>query len=608
MQIQRPIFWTCIFLAAGCAKEPEPRRERPVPAWRTELRSHSPGERTNAIRAAAADRANADLASRAVRSALADTSWMVREAAARALCRMGSAASLAIPELVRAARDSEPSVRLAALLALGIVGQEARPYASGLEALLEDPDPAVREKARPVLRRIDPRLVEPSCESIARLDSPHEPVWRSAIDDLESMGQDAVPTLAELLRSHDPFRRLAAATVLERLGRQASPAAPMLIRALIDRYRSVRETSTKALLAIGPSCVPLLLESLRSGDRRMRIRVADALGEFGEDAAAAAQTFRSMAMGGDVGLRRAGLEGLSRVAPADEATFVLLMEATESPEYEIWSTARRGVGRCGRSPVTYLWDRLASPDPLVRSAAIRVLEGLSELALQSLPVLLRAVRDPQEDVRRAAASALAAIDPKSETTLRAILSAVELKPVWAPSAFGDALGRCDLWNRDLLAIVLDAMARSDPDVRACAARALSKDGLHPKQIVPPLTRAIDDPVRQVRLAALETLANVRAADCAAGPLMRGLADPDPTIRAATVDAIASLRPTGVPNVTLIDRFEDQDAGVRRAVVRALAPWRESLDVAIRRVIRRALADPDAGVRREAERALYGRER
>jgi HEAT repeat protein len=75
----------------------------------------------------------------------------VRRRAARALAHFGARA---VPTLVQALEDREPSVRSAAIRALGRIGPEARDALPALVRATEDENDSVREAAAKTLGRI----------------------------------------------------------------------------------------------------------------------------------------------------------------------------------------------------------------------------------------------------------------------------------------------------------------------------------------------------------------------------------------------------------------------------------------------------------------------
>ena len=89
--------------------------------------------------------------------ALGDTNATVRWSAAIALGRMGTASSPAAPALVKAASDADDNVRYAAIIALGGLRQDARVALTAVSEALHDRADSVRAAARWALREIDPQ-------------------------------------------------------------------------------------------------------------------------------------------------------------------------------------------------------------------------------------------------------------------------------------------------------------------------------------------------------------------------------------------------------------------------------------------------------------------
>jgi len=79
--------------------------------------------------------------------------WTEQDAAEDALGRIGAAA---VPALVTALRDPEPSVRLKAVEVLGRMGDDAQGAVPDLIRLLDDSDADVRKAATRTLGRIGP--------------------------------------------------------------------------------------------------------------------------------------------------------------------------------------------------------------------------------------------------------------------------------------------------------------------------------------------------------------------------------------------------------------------------------------------------------------------
>jgi len=87
--------------------------------------------------------------------ALRDENPSVRDAAAMALREMGPEAKAAIPALAQLLRDEDGYLRVTAAHTLDRMGSEA---AASLVPLLRDPDPRVRELAAHCLRQIQSEI------------------------------------------------------------------------------------------------------------------------------------------------------------------------------------------------------------------------------------------------------------------------------------------------------------------------------------------------------------------------------------------------------------------------------------------------------------------
>lgn len=223
-------------------------------------------------------------------------------------------------------------------------------------------------------------------------------------------------------------------------------------------------------------------------------------------------------------------------------------------------------------------DCLAAGPPVTdRRALVRALDVLGDRA--AVPTLVDGLGDPDPDVRRAAAAALAtvghpdALEPllaavRSESdaaTRRAVARAArDVDPTTALDYFAD-LVRTD----------------TDPAVRESVVRVLSETGgTRAENLV---VEAIDDPNPDV---AREAISAVRwfADERPVGGLLRRLADDDPAVRTAAADAFVELGaraahyhdgdelgPEARARVVraLVDRLDDDNAAVRETVMEAL---------------------------------------
>jgi HEAT repeat protein len=192
------------------------------------------------------------------------------------------------------------------------------------------------------------------------------------------------------LRDPDVRVRLASLDVLESLGEAAAPAIPELVRALCDPNHFVRWAAARILGELAPhgaaEAIPALMRMLNEReDLSARIAATVAIGQFGlKGAAEPAQA----------------VDLLSRVLHHGDATFRLAVLG-----------AIEAIGTDATPALSSVARALADSDPRVRAEAARVLGRFGSIAREALPALREvALRDPDDNVRRAASEAVLAID------------------------------------------------------------------------------------------------------------------------------------------------------------------------------------------------------
>lgn len=258
----------------------------------------------------------------------------VRGGAAWALGRLGSKAATAMPLLTRTLASKHISVRRNAARALGSI---AAAQASGRMGPI-----GLMGPIRPI-SPISPVLPPNAADSLLKLLSDHDaPVRVSAAVALWQVERHpkAIPALESMLRDRSVSTAYEAASALGELGTEAEPAVPALIAALAYEDDDMRRTAAYVLGRVGPAAIPAVRGLLATTDERTKCQAVEALG---------------------------------------------------------W---------IGSASVSALTECLADPGPSVRRAAARALGRLGAAAKPAEPALVKAVSDPDRDVRDAAALAL----------------------------------------------------------------------------------------------------------------------------------------------------------------------------------------------------------
>ncbi len=307
---------------------------------------------------------------------------LARQDAAFALGQMGPRAQLAIPALIECLRD--PDLRRPATLALGRIGPAALP------ALLS----ALRDK--------------------------DEAVGAAAARGLTEMGSPAVMDLIQALKNPGPAQELAAGA-LGGMGPKAQAAIPALVCVLCTgRWTAdIKLVPEDLQLTINGQRMTLDVPSVETRDNQASAReaAADALEQIGPAAVPPLIALLVQRSGAPdwpniVRIARSGCAALPEVLKdpdEDAALFRILVLASQLGAH---------------APL------LRGCDPITRRAALRVLQSYREAAGPALPVVVKALYDPDSDVRVEALKALAHMGPAAYPAARALADCLR-DPAWA---------------------------------------------------------------------------------------------------------------------------------------------------------------------------------
>lgn len=234
-----------------------------VPAWAAEPAPAVPGELLTT------DEALGHLAS---------TQSSDRE---RGLYQLGMLKDKAqLPKVTEALADNHPDVRRAAVVALRLI--EGPAAVEQLQALATSSRRVdVREQALHELEALgaEAKPAVPSMVKAAKRRRQPE-VRLAALEAMGATGDVAtIPSLLKALKSRDERTRRAAAIALGRLGPDAQPAVPALIKRLRnDADENVRVDAAEALRRIGDQrAISPLLKALNDPADRVRVPAIEAL-------------------------------------------------------------------------------------------------------------------------------------------------------------------------------------------------------------------------------------------------------------------------------------------------------------------------------------------
>lgn len=259
-------------------------------------------------------------------------------------------------------------------------------------------DPAVRLAALQGARKTDDPALEQ--DVAARLQDPDAVVrtWAAIALSGSPRGAD---TLGEQLRSSHTEARAVAVRALGRLAREA--ALPALLPVLEDRAPTVRMALADALgLTRTSDALAPLVKLLGDKDKGVRTRAAAAIGSLG--AAAGVKPLKRALGDHHLGVRLAALLALSLIDPVGSKPQLRRVAGGE----ELLTALRAGVALAKLGEDQPVLDSIAK-GLVDRRAALRAAGCNAASSVKSrvaARLVKRALRDPQPEVRMAAARAM----------------------------------------------------------------------------------------------------------------------------------------------------------------------------------------------------------
>jgi HEAT repeat protein len=519
-------------------------------------------------------------------------------------------AAAAVGLLTAALADGSAGVRRQAAFALGNVGPEAAVALKGLRDRVNDADAAVRLQVAIALGKIDPQaareavptLIKALTQQRSRGGPPYNPDVANA---LAAIG--AVEPLLETLEKGGDEGTVAGVTAaLVRMGPRAKGAFKLLRGSLRHHDAGVRQRGAAAMQAVLPDpkeAVPVLAESLRHEDDYIRHWAAAFLAELGArapgpevgdsleplTAALGNETTSTVrvqevrSIGEIVSHQKAAPD-----APLDQALVRALLARLADVNPDVRREATVSFGKVGaawkgrgaiREAIPPLLEELAKGRPFqaevagvlgqigyavplvealktakserVRAGAARALAVVGPDALDHVPALIAAVKDPDPHVRHEVVLALGAIGRPAAAAVPALIAALDDGDYVVPPGAAIALGQLGPEAEGASAALCKALASPAPDLRAQAQAALVAIG---PGAVPSLREALKsgDPV-VVTLAARAVGRIGPKARAAVPELARAFNQNNYDVKVATAEALAVLRarsPAAVPALAL----------------------------------------------------------
>lgn len=355
---------------------------------------------------------------------------------------MGPAIDIA--ELMQRLRHNKPATRRSAAEVLGRIGSKASVAVPSLVVALADGVNEVRSAAKEALINIDQawpkheQITSVVVMLVEKLASSRSEECQAAAEVLVQIGVAAVAPLGQALQGPDDsekseIRQLWAARALGWIGPQAQSAVPALARTLSSEHRHLREAAAVALAKIGPAAkaaVPALTAALADWDESIRQAAARALGRIGAGAGGAAAALIALLPDRHEKVCTAAADALAEMGPSaieagpDRELAVKLLRRLESttnadgccpslPDSDAEARFQRAKAEAEQEIADKvlgpLLELLADDDSRRRRSAAEALGQLGAAGKRAGPALEQALKDVNENVRKAAGIALRTI-------------------------------------------------------------------------------------------------------------------------------------------------------------------------------------------------------
>ncbi|RCK80688.1 MAG: hypothetical protein OZSIB_3001 [Candidatus Ozemobacter sibiricus] len=522
--------------------------------------------------------------------------------ALQVLTRMGSKGA---PAILRALKSPNPDVRHFAAMALGEIREP-----QGIMALIRalgDERWAVRKAASEALVKYGDEVIPMIEQVVTRSVDEDARFW--AIKCLGKLGPKAQKILLEALRTGDKQLRYVIAAALGESGDRR--VIKVLIDSLADPDWTIRKSAMTALAEIGENAFDLMIESLKDTNEDIRDGCLTALVRCGDKAMARLFAYVEAVDDNQRYVIRKGLtkigarvvEPLMRLFKTGKAPILsfaaatlgeigspkavpVLIEGLSNPDWNVRRSCAYALAEIGEKGVDRIAEALKSPNDDVRYWVTRILESIGEAGM---PYLVRALQDKNKNIRFFAAKALGS--SSSPEVMRDLVKAL-CDPSWSvrKAAFTSI---CKLEHLSVEQMLRN-LANDNEDIRYWMGQVIEQTGAQHLEAIHECLRTGDPELRLCACQALGLIGRSESTDI----LITGLRDDNEWVR--TYAAI-SLGRIGDPRaiIPLIRGLSDRNSEVHRNIVKAF----QNLGPKVFDTLKDCVESDDRMLRRNAAIAL-----
>lgn len=443
-----------------------------------------------------------------------------------------------------------PAKKAAAIAAAQALAAQMEPAMAALKEAVKDSDPDVRVLAAYAYQKAidaeDSATVAHIATGLAQCAVENRTRGMIALEyyNLEKTGRSAAPALPMLIRQigNDPNGVPSARLLVQHIGITKNDV-PVLVDALKEKTLMTRRTAMKMLEALGPEAkeaTGALIESMGE-DAGGKSGVEPILVAIGPEAVpplieALKSVNTKIRLGSALTLSRMNLDGewLGKIA-------AMLSDDRAEARMGALTVLSTSVDRA-KHALPYVHNLLLDSDKLTYRAG---LELFAVLGIEATPALLEALKDTLPQTRARAAIALkprGTLAPPPEA-LKPLMALLNDDSTDVKAAALQTLSGYDDNAAEIVPGLVDAMKDESPILRRSALTYLKHHGTAaPAKAVEALSLAMKDTTLKIRLAAIDALKDLGAP---AGPvLFEALGDPEHRVRA---EAAATLEALGLAN-------------------------------------------------------------
>lgn len=452
----------------------------------------------------------------------------------RALRSLGKIGPDALDQIVIALHSPNGDIREQAAGVLGAIGFRDRRVLVPLVEAMRDPEAGVRHQAGWALKELapEPRILMPGLTRAMRDERPD--IRFNAIAFLGQLGADAMPPLIESLGDPDEKARRQAVRSLQELRVPDEVLMRAVLPRLKDAATEIRQSAVAVLQRCGRLALPELIGALQDKDAVVRQQAIQSFATLPPDAQAILPALTAALRDDDAYVRAGAVAALVRYVGQQPSVFPLVRSAAKDTDPKVRLTAMAVLSRFGVPAVPFLIDAMRDPDPEVWRKIIEVLREMEVPTKTLQPLLTRALKDDDANLRQGAAYALSRFGADAVPALLEVMKDPDPNVQWAAVDTLDTIGPPA--RKAVAALARAAATNPSPKIRRGALTALvtihgfAQHREKPTKAVPGLIELLDDPDADIRWGAIQTLAAIGpSARNAVPPLTRLLEDKNPSV-------------------------------------------------------------------------------